>query len=221
MITKTILIDGKEYTYLLKESKRAKYVRLQVKEKKKIELIVPYRYPLNEAEKFLISKTGWLKKHIKISTENKYLYFGKEIKIAHNHDLFHKHHHLNFEKNLLTITSPRGSRLTTGTLYNEWLKQKAKEFLPQRVKVLADKYGFNIRKISIRGQKTRWGSCSKDGNISLNFQLLLYRNELIDYVIIHELCHLIEMNHSPRFWNLVEKFLPSYKKLRKELKGNI
>lgn len=221
MLEKILLIDGREFPYIIKESIRAKYVRLQIKEKRKLELIIPYHFPINEAEKFLHSKTGWIKKHINPNKRKKYLFLGNEIKIIHNHDLFYKHHHLVFEKSLLTITSPKGSRITTERLFNDWLRQKGKEFLPIRVKELAVKYGFVFNGITIRGQKTRWGSCSRKGNISLNYQLMSYREELIDYVIIHELCHLIEMNHSQRFWKIVEKFIPSYKNLKKELKGNI
>ncbi|MDR3628564.1 MAG: M48 family metallopeptidase, partial [Ignavibacteriaceae bacterium] len=75
-----------------------------------------------------------------------------------------------------------------------------------------------INKVTIRNQKTRWGSCSARGNLSFNFNLVRYRKEIIDYVIVHELCHLKEMNHSNKFWNLVEKICPDYKALRRELK---
>ena len=78
-------------------------------------------------------------------------------------------------------------------------------------------YSSEIGKIGIRGQYTRWGSCSSKGNLSFNYTLLQFREEVIDYVIIHELCHLKEMNHSKRFWKLVGKLCPDYKNLRKEL----
>ncbi|HEY6906360.1 MAG TPA: M48 family metallopeptidase, partial [Ignavibacteriaceae bacterium] len=65
----------------------------------------------------------------------------------------------------------------------------------------------------------RWGSCSASGNISLNYKLMKYRKELIDYVIIHELCHLKEMNHSKKFWKLVEGLVTEYKSLKRELKS--
>ncbi|PID51680.1 MAG: metal-dependent hydrolase, partial [Candidatus Moraniibacteriota bacterium] len=70
----------------------------------------------------------------------------------------------------------------------------------------------------IRNQKTRWGSCGSNGNLHFNCQLLCVRDALIDYVVVHELCHLKEMNHSPRFWDLVAQTMPDYKTLRKELR---
>jgi predicted metal-dependent hydrolase len=98
------------------------------------------------------------------------------------------------------------------------LKHKAKLFLPERVKILADKMNLRYNKITIRSQKTRWGSCSTGKKLSLNYKLMKYRKEVVDYVIIHELSHLKEMNHSKNFWELVEDKCPDYKNLKKELK---
>ena len=76
---------------------------------------------------------------------------------------------------------------------------------------------LRYRKLTFRGQKTRWGSCSPKGNINLNYCLLFLKDEYARYVLIHELCHLQEMNHSLSFWNLVKSFEPKYKKLDKAL----
>lgn len=75
-----------------------------------------------------------------------------------------------------------------------------------------------LRKISLRDQRSRWGSCSSDGNISLSNRLLFLPERLLEYVVLHELCHLREMNHSARFWSLVEKFMLDYQERRRELK---
>ena len=80
-------------------------------------------------------------------------------------------------------------------------------------------YNFKYNKISIRHQKTRWGSCSSDGNLSFNCKLACLSNDLQEYVVAHELCHLQEMNHSKDFWALVEKTVPNYKELRAQLKN--
>lgn len=103
---------------------------------------------------------------------------------------------------------------------NEEIKQirkKAKEYLPVRVEFLAQKYGFRYNKLSFRNQKTRWGSCSSDNNISLNIALVTMPARLIDYVILHELTHTIEKNHSKNFWQKLGQVCPDYKTLRKEL----
>jgi predicted metal-dependent hydrolase len=80
-------------------------------------------------------------------------------------------------------------------------------------------YGFTYKKISIRNQKTRWGSCSKSGTISFNYKIALLPPLLADYIIVHELCHIGEMNHSRKFWALVARTIPDYTKLRAQLNG--
>ncbi len=104
-------------------------------------------------------------------------------------------------------------------IYLAFLKRHAKKYLIERTNYFAKKYEFRICKIGIRGQKTRWGSCTSSEKLSFNFKLLRFRKEVIDYVIIHELCHTREMNHSKKFWKLVETYCPDYKLLRKELKS--
>lgn len=78
--------------------------------------------------------------------------------------------------------------------------------------------GVKPKQIYVRNQSSRWGSCSSLGNISLNLRCALLPDDLFEYVLVHELCHLIEMNHSPAFWNEVERILPNYKALRAQLK---
>lgn len=79
-------------------------------------------------------------------------------------------------------------------------------------------YRFKINRISIKNQKTRWGSCSKKGNLNFNYRIALLPPQLADYVIVHELCHLGEFNHSANFWKLVAKTIPNYQKIRQEFK---
>jgi predicted metal-dependent hydrolase len=79
-------------------------------------------------------------------------------------------------------------------------------------------YGFTYKKVSIRRQHTRWGSCSREGNLSFNFQIIHLPPHLSDYIIVHEICHLKEFNHSKKFWALVEKAVPNHLQIRKEFK---
>ena len=103
------------------------------------------------------------------------------------------------------------------------LKAGAKPIIEEKVRLFADKIGVEYGKITIRCQKTRYGSCSAKGNLNFNCLIMLMPEKIIDYVIVHELCHIKEMNHSRRFWNEVESILPDYKERRKWLKlnGNI
>ncbi|MBQ0028801.1 MAG: M48 family metallopeptidase [Lachnospiraceae bacterium] len=100
------------------------------------------------------------------------------------------------------------------------LAKLAKKEIPSRVEYFANIIGVEYGRIAIRHQKTRWGSCSSKGNLNFNCLLMLVPEDVRDYVIVHELCHLIELNHSPRFWAEVAKYVPDYKVKRKWLKEN-
>lgn len=100
------------------------------------------------------------------------------------------------------------------------LADAAKQDIPQRVARFAAFMGVTYGRITIRAQKSRWGSCSAKGNLNFNCLLMLCPEEVRDYVVVHELCHRKELNHSPRFWVEVGKVLPGYAVLRKWLKDN-
>lgn len=98
------------------------------------------------------------------------------------------------------------------------LADKALQYIPERVEHFAPIVGVDYRRITIRNQKTRWGSCSAKGGLNFNCLLMMTPPEVIDYVVVHELCHRKEMNHSKNFWNEVEKVLPDYTIARNWLK---
>ena len=100
------------------------------------------------------------------------------------------------------------------------LKKEARNHLASLTEYWAEKIGVSYGRISIRGQKTRWGSCSSKGNLNYNYLLVLCPDDVIEYVVIHELCHRIYMNHSKRFWEKIEEFCPNYRQARKWLKQN-
>jgi predicted metal-dependent hydrolase len=101
-----------------------------------------------------------------------------------------------------------------------WHKAKAKEYLIEKTEELVLLHSFKARKITVRSQKTRWGSCSAKNDISLNSALIKCPPKIIDYVIYHELAHTIEKNHSKRFWDLLATYFPDYPESRKWLKRN-
>ena len=98
------------------------------------------------------------------------------------------------------------------------LAEEALKVIPAKVEYFAKVIGVTYGKITIRNQKTRWGSCSSKGNLNFNCLLMLAPPEVLDYVVVHELCHRKQMNHSKAFWSEVEKVLPDYKEARKWLK---
>lgn len=111
----------------------------------------------------------------------------------------------------------QGCKPLTNTELNE-LAEKAVAYIPQRVAYFAGQMGVTYGRITIRNQKTRWGSCSSKGNLNFNCLLMLTPPQVIDYVVVHELCHRKEMNHSKAFWNEVEQVLPDYKESREWLR---
>lgn len=98
--------------------------------------------------------------------------------------------------------------------------KKAKEIIPNKVEFYADKIGVTYNRITIRCQRTRWGSCSSKGNLNFNCLLVLLPDEIIDSVIVHELCHRKHMNHSAKFYEEVEKVFPEYRKCHEWLNRN-
>ena len=98
------------------------------------------------------------------------------------------------------------------------LADEALKVIPERVEYFAKVIGVTYGKITVRNQKIRWGSCSSKGNLNFNCLLMLAPPEVLDYVVVHELCHRKQMNHSKAFWLEVEKVLPNYKEVRKWLK---
>ena len=99
-------------------------------------------------------------------------------------------------------------------------RQAAEEYFPQRVEYLLPYTGGRYTRITIRAQRTRWGSCTSEGALSFNWRLILAPPRVLDYVVVHELCHLTHMNHSKDFWNAVARVMPDYREQEKWLKEN-
>lgn len=124
------------------------------------------------------------------------------------------------EKQLKKITvspTPVKRRRRSSKDYRE-NKEKARKLVTAKLEYFNQFYNFKYHKVAIRNQKSRWGSCSLAGNLNFNYKIIYLTEKMADYLIVHELCHLKEFNHSARFWELVGKKIPDYKVIRKELR---
>ena len=218
-----LYINDDELTYQIRFSKKAKYLQLRITSSNQLELIIPKRYSIKDGNKFINDKVDWIKKYQKslvIQNNKEFFLFGEKIFVKQNFNFFLTKHRISLNKNTLAVESPADSRITKEDLFQIYMRRIAKEYFLERVKFFSDLFSFRYKSVKIRGQKTRWGSCSSKGNLSFNFKLLQFKKEIIDYVIIHELCHTKQMNHSSKFWKLVEQYCPDYKNLKREFKNN-
>ena len=171
-----------------------KTLAIQINPDLSVTVRAPMYAPQSDIERILREKEGWIQKHIEKIREMK-------------------------EKKKET----QGESVESEYLTNEEIKKladKALQHIPKRVSYYAKQIGVTYGKITIRNQKTRWGSCSSKGNLNFNCLLMLMPPEVIDYVVVHELCHRKQMNHSVAFWAEVEKVIPNYKEQVKWLKEN-
>ncbi len=224
------LPDQQRHPYKLVKSRRAKYVRIKISASGEVSVVLPQGVAAKHAHGFIKKKSQWIVKTIKAIPEVKNNLFPETLDlklldeqwklnyVKHTPPLLHDVKLEQISSNTLEIRVATDDWIDVKKLLNKWCRLKAKKIFPEMLEALAEEHGFHFNKISIRSQKTRWGSCASNKNISLNSKLLLMPEYIVKYVMIHELCHTIEMNHSAKFWNLVEDCDPQYRENRKQLK---
>jgi predicted metal-dependent hydrolase len=221
------LSDSNYYPYRLVKSRRAKYIRIKISTTGEISVVLPQRTSEKFAHGFVQKKLPWIEKTIANIpvVENKQFPECLDLKLL-NQKWKIKYIKLDVDNNFLKEES-EGCLVVSGDiddwddikkLLNNWCKIKAKTIFKNMIEALAEEHGFHFNNLTIRSQKTRWGSCSNSKNISLNSKLIFLPINVVKYVMIHELCHTIEMNHSSSFWRLVEDCDNNYKNNRKVLK---
>lgn len=222
------LSDGEKYPYQVKNSKRAKHLRIKLSNNGELIIVLPNQVSIKHAHSFIQSKLDWIEKHLKnIASNPKQLskpdslslkLIGEEWLIQYTFEETGKVELVEKPNFILEVVGQTDDIKVIKRVLNLWCQKKARVPFVSMLESLAEKHGFHYQKLSIRSQKTRWGSCSSNKNINLNSKLLLVTDEVVRYVIIHELCHTVEMNHSHRFWSLVEDCDPNYLVHRKSLK---
>jgi predicted metal-dependent hydrolase len=214
---------------LIRSRRRRKTVSLQIKEEGRVVIYVPYHTPKWEIEKFVKEKQSWIVKKISekersiketrrvFITGEKFLYLGEsyplEVGDTHSKGFPLK---LSFGKFIVDKNHLERAR----DLFILWYQTEAKEKLEARVRYFSNRLQLVPKGLKITSAKHRWGSCSRDNRLSFSWRIIMAPWSVIDYVVIHELVHIKEKNHSKKFWDYLETIFPEYRKHRFWLKKN-
>ncbi|MBI9054867.1 MAG: M48 family metallopeptidase [Bacteroidales bacterium] len=217
----------------IRKSKRSKNVSIAIKPDQGVIVTLPYFISYKHGLRVLDQRKDWIKKHLpKIKAiEEKTTVFSEDSDFkTRNRTLIIKKHNSEKVKSIIKSDSvqifyPENVAVNNSEIQNiiktsiiKALRIEAKEYLPERTSEIAQKLNLSYNKLFVKNNKTLWGSCSGKNNINLNLHLMRLPNHLIDYVIIHELCHTLEKNHGAGFWGLMDSILGDSKKISKELK---
>ncbi|MEO8231761.1 MAG: SprT family zinc-dependent metalloprotease [Ignavibacteriota bacterium] len=231
MNEKIICIDGVGDVFF-RHSSHARHLNITVKPFVGARVSIPIGMSYNSAIRMVNEKKLWLLHHL-----NKMKEFEKlQTIFDENSGYCTKHHKLilkkvnrknisvRISKEKINVVYPEELKINSAELQSairvgieRALKVEAKQYLPDKVKLLAAKFNFDFNKLALKNIKSRWGSCSRKNNINLSIHLMRLPDHLIDYVILHELVHSVHHNHSKRFWNLLDLVTGGAKILDKEL----
>jgi len=208
--------------YSVIKSKRTKTSQIVV-DKDNVIVRTPLRKSKSEIQDIVKEKAGWIfRKQFEFQKQKSSIvkptysngstlpYFGKNCLLIVKTRQKKSSIQFSNSKFLVLLESKRPLKKLVKVLYENWLNKKSNNYLFNRTLKLSSKSGIKPSKIVVKSLIDRWGSATKDGGINLNENLLKVPRDIIDYIIIHELCHLKVKNHSFRYWNLVRKFMPNY-----------
>lgn len=220
--------------YRIRESSRARHVSIKVHLNGQIEVVVPKGYDHGQVPDLLHRRRDWLwRSRQRLAhqtaglTDEHFEEKPGQIEVRSRRQTWQVNYQPASTRTLampqsapqtLLLRGPVDDSAACADLLRQWLGRKARaEFAPW-LRELSFVINLPFGRVSIRGQKTRWASCSSDKNISLNYKLLFLPPELVHYVFVHELCHTVHMNHSKAFWKLVEEKQPGHQRYRDEIR---
>ncbi len=227
-------LQGSFVDYRVRTSKRAKRVLIKFTADAGLEVVYPSRRRQPAPEDVLRANIDWILRTMSrlaqasdqrpqrcYQSGEVFFYRGEAYKLDLARSTNGASSSVQLVGNALVLECPQSAQLPERrAAVVAWYRSQAKAYLPQRTRQLAEEHGFAYGQLRIKHQKTRWGSCSAQGNLNLNLRLMMAPDAAIDYVILHELCHLRELNHSAAFWRLVAEYCPDYQKWRAWLKDN-
>lgn len=221
--------EGRKVLCTIRKSKRAKRIALRIRSKSEVVLIVPSRGSIAEAKKFLLSKSDWISRKTAVMPENYGLtqYFegnprvwidssARDLNVSFSDVVQRATYEV--AGDLIKVIIPETEKKEDYLL--KMMLTLAKIYLPMRLESCAKKVGLTYKKVRVRNQRTRWGSCSSGREISLNWRILLLDYGIGEYVLYHELAHLKHMNHSIKYWNLLSHWVGDARGLDKQLSAN-
>jgi predicted metal-dependent hydrolase len=225
----TVTLDGRSISYALRRSNKARYARLEVGSESGLTVIIPARYQIDRVRLFLVRKHRWITEKLgkygyinsaqmqpTLKPGDTVPFLGKSMRIETREspncagDVF-----LN-RQTLVVSVSPGNFRISIAL--EKWYREEAKKKIRVMVDGLCGRMGLSYNRLTLKGQKSIWGSCSPRHNLNFNWRLMMTPEPVIEYVLIHELAHLKEMNHSPRFWKIVEQYCPCWRDHRRWLR---
>jgi len=214
-------------SYRLLRHPRARRLRLRVERDGAVVVTAPKRLRRSEIDRFVEAREGWIaavrERLARSRVGRDPAVFGLRPTrielpaVTEQWRVVYGEGGAGGPESLLRLPDDEAVEVTAGRL-QQWLKRRARRTLAPRVDELALANGFEYGRLSFRNQKSRWGSCSSNGNLSFNARLLFCSPDACRYVLIHELVHLEYPNHSPRFWNRVAELCPGYREHMRELK---
>ena len=230
---RSIRLDGRLVQYTVRRSPRARSLRLRVLPERGLEVVVPRRAALPDLDALLRGRAGWivaaldrcaaLAPPVRPAPRPGTLvpYRGVEYRLAVVITRVKRPTtRLDEAAGTLTVSLPAPGDGDLAAILEAWYRARARDVLAARAECFAAALGVSYGRLTIRDQRTRWGSCSSLGNLSFNWRLILAPPAVLDYVVVHELAHRREANHSPRFWALVAAHCPDYRAHRAWLKAH-
>ncbi|MHB8907769.1 MAG: M48 family metallopeptidase [Syntrophales bacterium] len=226
--------EGKGVDYRIRRSARAKSVRLQLSAQDGLTVVVPLKFNLRRVPAIVEEKRAWIESHRRQLADIAAAGAGaplaalpERIELPALGESWGVDYEPAKTRTVGVIADQPGRIVVYGAVHDRdacrsvlklWLRRRTREELVPLLTQLAGEHGFTFGEVFIRGQKTRWASCSSRGTINLSFKLLFLDPDAVRCVLMHELCHTVLMNHSPRFWALLGGFEPAYKAINKRMR---
>lgn len=208
-------------TNLIREKRKT--LSIVINRNGEVEVKAPKNLPLSEITKFIQSKEKWILAHQteiknRLNANNDIINLEKILILGDKFEVSYIEHLSEIKQENNKVFIPLKYQAKKSQYIAKWLKNKAISVIENRVLYFSANYKIEFNSIALINAKTRWGTCSSKGEIAFNWRLIMLSPRLIDYVIVHELMHILEQNHSSQFWKLVETVMPDYKKRKEDIK---